>query len=179
MKKILSILLALISVISIAFAFGGCGENQTSGQKNETNSGDNQTGELTEEDSEKLYTLKEAYDKGWLNEENLKSIACCLYDLRKYEENPYSGMYNGPTEELNQEVKNEISRVYINQFIQGDKASIDNVIVKKYFGIFSDNVVLSLGYNFVCMDPITYEEFKIGGVIFKDFWQLEVLVYHL
>ena len=41
MKKILSILFSLITLICVAFAFGGCGEKQLGEQDKEINSGEN------------------------------------------------------------------------------------------------------------------------------------------
>ncbi len=55
MKKLLAILLTIISVVGIACAFGGCGNE------------DEQTGVF--------YTVTEAYERGYLTREQVMSIA--------------------------------------------------------------------------------------------------------
>ena len=162
MKRVLSIAFAIISVICLSFAFGGCSKKQI----------------IEVEDKNQFYTLKQSYNNGWLNKSDLKSIACCYYDWYKVE-NPYSGLYEEPTDELSTEVENEIKRIYIEKTVGDPELPIDDVKIRKYFGTYNCNIVFSINSDFVCIDPIVEKELKIGGVIFKNFWQGEILVYHI
>ena len=158
MKKIISIILALISVICVAFALGGCGDtNEVRGE---------------------FYTLKEAYENGWLNEDDLKSIACGYYDKYKYEENPYGG-YERPAEELSKEMENEIKQAYLNQIAKYPDVLLDKVEISRYYGKYNGNFVVSMYSQYFMCDIIVEPEFDIGGVIFKNFWQGEIRVYHI
>ena len=165
MKKILSISLLLISVVCIVFAFGGCGEER------QKDVGDGAKG--------RFYTLKESYDNGWLDEDDVKSIACCYYDSYKYEENPYSGLYGEPKEGLSERTENELKQAYLEQKVRKPELSINGVYIKKYFGVYNGNYVISITSEYLKIDPIIEEEFYIGNVLFKNFWQGDILVYHI
>lgn len=93
MKKFLSILISIISVVFISFAFVGC-----DGEEIEVRG--------------KYYDLEEAYENGWLTEDDLKSVSCKFNDtFYSYEENPYSGMFTS-TEELSEEIQIELKKAY-------------------------------------------------------------------
>ena len=158
MKKILSILLSIISVISIAFAFGGCGDEPV-------------------EVRGKLYTMEQAYENGWLNEDDLKSIACEDYDYRfRYEENPYSGMFTS-TEKLDKKIEAEIKQAFLKQVIRSRTMTREQVSISKYYGTYSGNIVVQLYGEGVCFDHYIEPVAEVGGVIFKDYWEGDFRVY--
>lgn len=157
MKKILSVILAIISTISLAFAFGGCGTVEVNGQ---------------------YYYLKTAYDKGYLNEEDLKSIACDYYEWDpNFEENPYEGMFTS-TEELTKKMGEELKQAYLEQIDKYPEGEISSVKIIRYYGTYNGNVVAYLASD-SCIYPVIEPETEIGGVIFKDFWAGKFLVYHI
>ena len=90
MRKFVSILIAIASVIGIAISFAGCNVEVTGG----------------------FYTLKTAYDNGWLDVDDVRSIACCYYDNYSLETNPYSGAYKEPTEKLSRTKQKELKIDY-------------------------------------------------------------------
>lgn len=159
MKKFISVLLSFISVISIAYAFTGCG-NETIKVRG------------------KFYTLEEAYNNGWLNEDDLKSIACGYYEWRKFEENPYIGMFD-PHKELSKENEKELKQAYLVQIDNKPDGLLDKVEIRKYFGEYNRNLIVNMYSDYYMCDILVEPEFNIGGVIFKNFWQGDIRVYHI
>lgn len=161
MKKVVSILFSLILVICISFAFGGCG---------------NQTIKV----NGKFYSLEAAYNYGWLDESDLKSIACSYYDSHSYqfEENPYSGMYTS-FEELNKKMETEIKQAYLEQIVEFAAGDRDRVDIVRYYGTYNGNVVINIRSNYIFFDHIIEAEVLIGGVIFKNYWSGDFRVYHI
>ena len=171
MKKLVTILFALISVICVSFSFIGCGDKQPTGQPEEEI-------KVPIEVRGQFYTLKAAYDNGWLNEDDLKSIACGYYEFYKYEENPYSGLFD-PRGELSEEIEKEIKKAYLEQIDKQPDEDLEKVNIYKYYGHYNGNYVVSVVSEFYLCDIIVDPEFEIGGVIFKDFSQGEIRVYHI
>ena len=158
MKKFLSILLALISVICVSFAFGGCTDDTVvvRGQ---------------------FYYLSQAYENGWLDGDDLESIAYCYYDSYNFEENPYSGKFTS-TEELTAKMETELKQAYLEQIDEYPEGDRNYVYISFYFGTYNGNVAVRIhGYN--CFDPIYEEEYYVGGVLFKHFWPGNIRVYHI
>ena len=153
MKKAVSILLSLVSAICIAFAFGGCGEKQP---------------EQVEQVEGRLYQLNYAYSQGWIEEDDVKSIACCYYDWRSFGTNPYSGAFSS-TQQLSKETENEIIKVY-------DGAS-DDAKIFKYFGTYDGNIAVALGYENTDYEDFEARDCVVGDVVFPDFRYI-ILVYH-
>ncbi len=237
MKKIISILVALISIICMACAFIGCEdkklseeyrqllednkqlseeykqlleenkqlieegeqlteENKQLSEENKQLSEENENlnkenGYLIENDrkpaidkvevieSGKLYTLKTMYDNGLLKSEDLKSIACNYYDFYKYEDNPYSGMFD-PHEELSKETENKIKQAYLEQIVEISDLPIIGVQITNYYGTYNGNVAVGIYSDYIKNDPAYFpRKTDIGGVVFKNFWSMDILVYHI
>lgn len=162
MKKFLSIILALVSVICVSFALGGC---------------NNKTIDKQVVVRGQYYDLTQAYENGWLNIDDLESIACCYYDSYN-EENPYSGKFI-LTEKLTAKMEAELKQAFLEQiaeFPEGDRAYVK---IMCYFGTYNGNAIVRLFSDYVCEDPIIKEEFYIGGVLFKNFWLGDIRVYHI
>lgn len=151
MKKFLSVLLTLVSVICISFAFGGCGSNV--------------------EVRGKFYSLEKAYDNGWLSMGDLESIA--------YYYNDYSNRTDGPDKKLSSEEEEEIKRAFLNQIAEDPFGEKDEVKINFYYGTFNGNIVVAVRYSLMCIDPVTKDEVYIGGVLFKNYWDAQTWVYHL
>ncbi len=156
MKKIFSILLSLISVFCVAFAFTGCNTPKVEG---------------------KFYTVKKAYDNGWLNVDDVKSIACCFYDYYN-RENPYSGAYKEPTEKLSNKKEKELKQAYLNQVDEKPDGSRNKVHIYKYYGTYSGNIVVDIWSDYFMCDIKYEEELDIGGIIFRNFCEGKISVYH-
>ena len=160
MKKFLLILLSLISVICIAFAFGGC----------------NKTIKITGT----FYTMEKAYEKGYLSEDDLKSIACSYYDSHnfRYEENPYSGMFTS-TEKLTKKLETEIKQAYLEEIVKVRDGDRDRVDINRYYGTYNENIVIRIYCSYLYFDHAVEPEAEVGGVMFKDYWVGDFLVYHI
>ena len=146
---------------SIAFAFGGCNkEIKITGA---------------------FYTMEKAYEKGWLNDDDMKSIAYSYYDSHNfgYEENPYSGMYTS-TEKLTKKIETELKQAYLEQIAKVRDGDRNRVKIPNYYGTYNKNVVITItsNYIFACDFPIE-DEAEIGGAIFKDYWDTHFMVYHI
>ena len=162
MKKILSILLAIISTICITFAFVGCGTVEVSGS---------------------FYTIKQAYDNGWLNEDDLKSIACGYYEFFQFSvytdyENLYSGMFD-PHEELSKTKEKELKQAYLVQIVKAPDSSIDGVEIAQYYGTYNENIVVGILSDYIKADKIVEEKFIVGNIVFNKFCEGDILVYHI
>ena len=157
MKKIVTVLFSLVCVICIAFSFAGCGKKVRGN----------------------FCLLKAAYENGWLDSDDLKSIACCYYDGYNYEDNPYSGLYEEPAEELGNDLEKEIKQAYLEQIINLPHRSLKGVEIRRYYGTYKGNIVVSVSDYYVDINVAIEEEFYIGEVLFKNFWQGQILVYHI
>ena len=159
MKKFLSIFLSLISVICIAFSFGGC----------------NKTIKITGT----FYTMEKAYENGWLNEDDLKSIACEAYDCNaNYPDNPYSGMFTS-TEKLTKKLETEIKQAYLEEIAKVRDGDRDRVKISHYYGTYNNNVVITISSSYIFEDHFIESEAEVGGVVFKDYWAKYYMVYHI
>ena len=128
--------------------------------------------------TEDYYTLKRAYEYGWLNVDDLKSIACGYYDSQNVK-NPYKGLYEEPTEELNKEIEIKLKRIYLERTVKDPELPLDGVHIRRYYGTYNGNVVFSIVSDYICIDPIIDKKLYIGGVLFRNFWQGDIFVYHL
>lgn len=154
MKKTVSILLSCLSVICIAFAFGGCG--------------DKQEGEQTEDVQGKFYNLITAYSNGWIDDYDLRSIACNYYEWRNFEENPYSGQFNS-TEELSEKTQQEL--------IEKFDSTAEDVVLFNYFGTYEGNIAVALGYEHIDYESFEARDCRVGEIVFPDFRYL-IKIYH-
>ena len=180
MKKVVSSLLVFVSAVCMTFAFAGCGDKPAEENNSST---ENKTAEYvspllasplfapTLEGRGNFYTMEVAYDNGWLNADDVRSLACCYYELYTDEENPYSGAYKEPTEKLSEETESELKQAFA--------GGTNNVTVDKYYGTYNDNIVVTMRNHDIFIDILIEPEFNIGGIIFKNFWQGQMLVYHL
>ena len=126
----------------------------------------------------KLYNLEQAYENGYLNEGDLKSVACSYYDCYFwFEENPYSGMYTS-TEELTEEKETEIKQAYLEQNFAATDVYRDYVNIYHYYGTYNGNVVVGMESSYIRYDYFTVDK-EIGGVLFKDYWEEQFFVYHM
>ena len=153
MKRAVSILVSLVSAICIAFAFVGCGEKQE---------------EQAEEAQGRFYQLNHAYSSGWIEEDDVKSIACCYYDWRNFGENPYSGKFTS-ADGLSEKTEQEIIKAY-------DGKSEDAKILK-YFGTYDGNIAVTLGYGNTDYEGAEAQDCTVGDVVFPDF-RYVILIYH-
>ena len=150
------VLLVLIAVCFI-FAFSGCKDEEI-------------------KVSAEFYTLKEAYDNGWLDKSDLRNIAYYYYKFYKTEDP------NGDTEpiepqELTEKIQKKLKLAYLERIDVTD-GTIDKVDIYMNYGFYGNDIVVGITSEYWMCDIIVEQEFDIGGVVFLDFWQGEILVYH-
>ncbi len=160
MRKLKVVIVALLLGIVAMFGIAGC-----SGTQSELRG--------------KYYSLQTTYDNGWLNEDDLKSIACAYYNNSHYEDNPYSGLFD-PNKELSVEMEKELKQAYLNQYAEYPDGSLEYVNIIYYYGTYGGNVAVRIS-GYICIEPPDNipEQTYIGGVIFKNFWGMDILVYHI
>ena len=145
MKKIFSVLIALISVISIAFAFGGCGGK----------------------DEKKFYTVTEAYEEGLLTREQIMSIAYYHHEgIRRNEEvmgEDYIPLPLTP-EKLSDKTENCLKQAYLNEYYQDKNyAELSGVKIDRYYGTYNGQVVVMMSDDYSGGADIEWEE-KVAGI---------------
>ena len=128
----------------------------------------------------RIQTLENAYERGWLTEDDLKSIACGYYDYMKYEENPYKGLYEKPTEKLSREMKTQLKISYLAQEIKTSTKCLDDAQITKYFGTYNGNVVAVMDYTGGCVYPnFSIDPAReVGGVLFKNYSWCAIYIFH-
>ena len=120
----------------------------------------------------RLFGIKAAYENGLIDENDLKSIACCVNDRDGSAENPYAGMYEEPSEKLSRDTKNELKQAFLRQ-IYDDSASdlLDGIKICRYFGSYHEHTVVSI-IGDRCRFGASTEGTEIGGVTFLNSdWQ--------
>ena len=117
MKKVLSIIFALISVLCVAFAFSACGE-----------------------DEKDFYTLSEAYKKGLLTREQVMSIAYYhnggIRDNEKIMGEDYVPLPKTP-EELSAETELALCQAYLEFCQQTENSSVSEYRLAQYCGTYN------------------------------------------
>ncbi len=165
MKKFVSVLLTLVSVICIALAFVGCGNDQTE-----------------EEVKGRIYRLNYAYkDRGWLDENDLKSVACRQYDCYEMQENPYAGLYKQKTEISAKEEK-DFKKGYCDYYNhnnpreEAEPLKPSDIEITNYYGTYENNVVAEIKFSEGSV--IAEDKLRIGGVDFIRDYNRDIYVFH-
>ena len=115
MRKLLLVLLSLISVICMAFSFGGCSEEQ---QK-----------EVVDGEMGKFYSLQEAYDNSWISKKNLKAIAKYHNKSKTY---PVA-----LTDEEETAIKEAAAREVSSDARNRPDAKAEDFVILKYYGNYN------------------------------------------
>ena len=170
MKKLLACA-ALFTAVCLLF--GGC-----SPAPDKEDGLTDENGKVEIEVKGEFCSLEVAYDNGWINEDDLKSIACSYNDFQQ-KENPYSGMYVQPAEELSNDVENEVKQAYLNQIAKYPDGLLENVHINYYYGTYNENIVVRIYSEYICIDPLIKNEVYIGNVVFKSWWDAQTWVYHI
>ena len=165
MKKFVSVLLTLVSVICIALAFVGCGNERTE-----------------EEVKGRVYRLSYAYkDRGWLDENDLKSVACRQYDCYEMQENPYAGLYKQKTE-LSAKEETDFKKGYCDYYNhnnpreEAEPLEPSDIEITNYYGTYENNVVAEIKFSEGSV--IAEDKLRIGGVDFIRDYNRDIYVFH-
>lgn len=138
-RKIIAIVLIALILCAACCVFAGC---------------ENCPGEF--------HSLKQAYDIGWLTQDDLKSIA---YHYGNRDEN-YKPI---PIDEISKDIQFKIKQTYVAYLReQGLEGTVNNVRITKFYGEYSGHYVINVvddlhGYDYVFTDE------NIGGVMFYHY----------
>jgi len=115
------------------------------------------------------YKLEYAYENGWLSKTDLKNIA---YYHNGVSNKNFISKPKDP-EMLSKEVENKIKQMYLEKLKEMDpEATLDNVWIEKYYGTYSDCVVVNVKDDRIYIDPPMLKDRRIGGVLFRKYWSL-------
>lgn len=118
-----------------------------------------------------FYSLDEAYENGWLTQDDLKNIA--YYFHARNGETEYIDEAFAPDpktpESLDKKTQYKIKRTYLNEIIDMSDGSFDRVDIYDYFGTYNDNIVVYISDTYHAYDYVIEEEHVIGGVCFYDY----------
>lgn len=161
MKKFLSILLSLVSIICISFAFVGCGEDET------------ETGTF--------YTVTEAYESGYLTREQVMSIAYYHNDGRGLNEGIMDENYT-PLPKSPENLSTETDKAIKDSFYNSDKweefkdyyAYED--IGYGYYGTYGNAVAVKIAVSGQPAGTIVWKE-EIDGIKIDYRNTLRILVW--
>ena len=118
-----------------------------------------------------FYSLEEAYENGWLTQDDLNNIA--YYYHTRHGETEHVDESFAPTpktpETLSEDTQNKIKRTYLDEVIAMPNASFDGVMIYGYFGTYHDNIVVHISDTYHAYDYVIEAEHIIGGVCFYDY----------
>jgi len=114
-----------------------------------------------------FYSLQEAYDNGWLTQEDLQSLAY-YYNVGSNDESFVPKPKN--PESLSKETENMIIKTHL-EGIKKDfpTATISDVNIAEYYGVYNDCIAISVRDNYYAIDVLVEPEYIVGGVSFYNF----------
>ena len=118
-----------------------------------------------------FYSLEEAYENGWLTQDDLNNIA--YYYHTRHGETEHVDESFAPTpktpETLSEDTQNKIKRTYLDEVAMAPDGTFDRIEIRQYYGTYNGCVVVGIQSDYVLIDPLLYPEHAIGEVIFYDY----------
>ena len=119
-----------------------------------------------------FYSLEEAYENGWLTQEDILSIAY-YYNQGTDGNEELMGENYAPNpmvpETLDEERVNQIKRTYLNEVIAMPEGTLEHVIIRAYYGTYDESVVIDITDDYHGYDYVFEPEHEIGGVLFYHY----------
>ena len=119
-----------------------------------------------------FYTMEEAYENGWLTQEDILSIAY-YYNQGTDGNEELMGENYAPKpmvpETLDEERVNQIKRTYLNEVIAMPEGTFEHVIIRAYYGTYHENIVIHITDDYHGYDYVFEPEHEIGGVLFYHY----------
>ncbi len=113
-----------------------------------------------------FYTVKEAYEKGWLTEEELQNLA----DV--YNNYFNSGFDRSSIGELDETISKKIKQTHANNLKENyecDNVDLDLIKIIRYYGKYGDCFAVYVRDEYIMIDLLTYDEYNVDGVKFYHF----------
>ena len=153
MKRVFFIVWATVALLAGTVCFSSCTEKTTGEIKN----------------------LEEAYETGWITQEDLKSIAYYYNDKTEAIENngDFVPVPKSP-ERLNDNTITAIRKTYREQYFEDKSTPLDTITVTDYCGTYNGCVVATVSTYCIAYDIIVQDEYEIGGVVFYNYFSLSV-----
>lgn len=157
-KKVLSMFLACIFCLCGLGMLAGCGELPTGS----------------------FYDLDEAYEMGFLTQNDLKNIAYYYHTRNGDTEHVDPTFTPSPKnpETLDEKTQRAIKQDYLNKVIDMPDGSIDHVFIYYYYGTYNGNIVIHVTDDYYCYDYL-FEDVNIGGVNFYSYTAAYLQVWHV
>lgn len=119
-----------------------------------------------------MCSLEEAYENGWLTQEDILSIAY-YYNQGTEGNEELMGENYAPKpmvpETLGEERVNQIKRTYLNEVIAMPEGSFEHVFIPAYYGTYHENIVIHITDDYHGYDYVFEPEHEIGGVRFYNY----------
>ena len=119
-----------------------------------------------------FYSLEEAYENGWLTQEDILSIAY-YYNQGTDGNEELMGENYAPKpivpETLDEARVNQIKRTYLNEVIAMPEGSFEHVFIRAYYGTYHENIVIHITDDYHGYDYVFEPEHEIGGVRFYHY----------
>ena len=124
-----------------------------------------------QEPTGKFYDLEEAYNNGWLLQEDLKNIAYYFHTYTNQEEKndiAFLAKPKIPGYLDNQTVK-KIKMSYLNSVLNLKDGSCDRVDIYYYYGVYGDCITVGITDDYNVYDKVVLPEYEVGEVVFYRF----------
>lgn len=153
MKKINGLLFILILIILMSSMLNGC--NATNGQ---------------------LYTLNEAYDNGWISQDDLKNIS--YYWNNESSDSSFIPIPITPSE-LDPKMDKKIRKAYLQNFNRKfGEAKLNNIHIYNYYGTYGDCPIIYVSDDINLYDYKFEKQVYIGGILFTNYCAALISVWH-
>ena len=119
-----------------------------------------------------FYTLKDAYSKGLLKDNDLIEIA----DFYQENESMDRKMSNS-VNLLDEETKKEIKNSYLFYILKDDAISDKYVNIYAYYGAYNGTIAIGVTDNYNVYDKIIIPEYKVGNVIFYNYAESDIRIW--
>ena len=121
-----------------------------------------------------MCSLEEAYERGLMTQDDILSIAY-YYNQGTDGNEELMGENYVPNpivpETLDEERVYQIKRTYLNDILQKPNESFEHVTIFRFYGIYRDCFVVSIGYvpqdSDIFADVLVIPDYPIGNVIFR------------
>lgn len=121
--------------------------------------------------------LETAYEKGYITQEDLKSIAY-YYNNYYNTEPPEPDFELIPKKKLSKQTIKKLKTTYLikSGFKDGQHSdvTVDNIDIFLYYGTYNNYAVVWMRDNVIGFDPAFWKEKEIGGVVFYNLVGLPV-----
>ena len=156
LSTVLSVCLAVLTLFSCA----GCGEGEPQA--------------IVPPPTGVFYTLKEAYDSGWLTKKDVRSI---VYYYQGGDEG-FTPKKKDP-EVLSAETELILKQAYLQTELKEPNISLDYVKIYNYYGTYNGMIAVHIWDVYCCYDFYFHSKYDVGGITLYDFTESHIYIFIL